>query len=336
MFGVTRLSLSLAVCIACFAPWSAFAQSDQELEQARTWFQEGDQAEAAGDCAGAIAKFSQALAVKETAQLHLRIGRCQDKLGKLKDALASFEKGLALAGGEAALVELATKMRNDADARVPRLTIKAQADAKILLDGAPVAQRGQATTVDPGTHVVEGEAPGMKPFKQEIQIDAGDRRDFVVNFQPAELVEPRPPPTEPPKLTPYPFIVLGVGAAMLGASIGLGVSGDQTLQDADEEGAKLGCRVGDDAEQEAFGAVRICPGERTAAHDEYFDMIDSANLQFGLSMGFGVGAGAALVVGGVLLGLDLGSSPEPEASPAVSFSPWAGPRGGGIAVGKRF
>src|SRR5512139_3082986 len=112
--GRARGSFHLLSLVAALtlASSTALAQSEEELERARVAFQEGDAAEQAGDCKTAVEKFTSALQVKETAQLHLRVGRCQEKLGRLQAAMASYAKGQSIAGGDQALLELARKMRS--------------------------------------------------------------------------------------------------------------------------------------------------------------------------------------------------------------------------------
>ncbi len=311
--------LGLALCLA-----TQGARGQDPLEAARKAFQEGDEAESRGDCALAIEKFSQAIAAKETAQLHLRIGRCQDKLGQLKAALASYDAGFALAQGDETLLELARKMRADLQQRIPRLTIRmpdAPPAAYVTLDGVQFRAFGLDTPLDPGVHVVEGEAPGRKPFKSEVSLRESERREITIDLPlRAETKGP-----EEPGPNPVPFVMFGVGAALLGASIGVAVRGVQLLEDADSAAEAGGCRVNDGAAADQAGAVRTCSGS-PAVHAAYVDAVGEVNLHYGLAAGLGAAAGVSVAVGAILLGLDA-TAEEPAAAQALRVSPWAIPAG---------
>src|SRR5687767_8195432 len=91
---VAWLTLAIYIGGAMAAPRPAAAQAAADIAQAKKWFAEAESAEKAGDCKAAIELFRKALGVKETPQLHLRIGRCQERLGQLTAALASYERAL--------------------------------------------------------------------------------------------------------------------------------------------------------------------------------------------------------------------------------------------------
>jgi hypothetical protein len=331
--------LSAAVAaVVWLAPAPAAAQSEADLERARVAFQQGDAAEQGGDCKTAIGKFTEALEVKETAQLHLRIGRCQEKLGQFQAASSSYAKGQSLAGGDEALLGLARKMRAGLEPRIPRLIVRmpdAPPGATVTLDGLSFSSFGVDTPLDPGAHVVRAEAPGRAPFEAKVDLKEAERREVLIDL-PTGGVTTTPDEADGDGPAAAPIVMFVLGAGFLGASIGLAVRGNDLLGEADAEAAAQGCRLVPEDEQDAAGAVRTCSGS-PAAHEEYVDAISEVNLNYGLAAGFGAAAGVSVIVGAVLLGIDLSGGAEDEkAAPAVSFSPWFGPNGAGTAVSGRF
>ncbi len=313
----------------------AQAQDDAALERARVAFQEGDAAETAGDCATAIEKFRSALEVKETTQLHLRIGRCEEKLGKFQAAMSSYAKGQSVAGTDQELLTLARRMRAELDPRIPRVTVRmpdAPEGAAVTLDGAPFSNFGVDTPLDPGLHVVEATAPGRLRFEARLDLKESTKREVTIDL-PIKSAE-TPPDTGGADAPVAPIVLYVLGAGFLGASIGMAVRGGQLLDEADQRAAASGCQLVPDGDQDAAGAVRTCNGSREA-HATYEDDISSVNLHYGLAAGFGAAAGVSLVVASVLLAVDLGDD-KPDAAPSARLSPWFGPNGAGVGLSLRF
>jgi hypothetical protein len=329
--------LAMMVALAWLSAGApARAQDAEALERARVAFQEGDVAENAGDCATAIQKFRSALEVKETTQLHLRIGRCEEKLGKFQAAMSSYAKGQSVAGTDEELLALARRMRSQLDPRMPRLTVRvpdAPDGATVSLDGAPFTGFGVDTPLDPGLHVVEATAPGRLRFEARIDLKESDKREVTIDLPiRAEPSTPDGPSADVP-VAPIVLYVLGVG--FLGASIGMAVRGGQLLDEADQRAAAAGCQLVPDGDQDAAGAVRTCNGSREA-HATYEDDISTVNLHYGLAAGFGAAAGVSLVVASVVLAVDLGEDKPGTSAPAARLSPWFGPKGAGVGAVGRF
>ena len=165
-----RLAAIVALAGALRAPAPAWAQTTRDLAAAKQAFKEGDEAEGRGDYPTALARFGQALSVKETAQLHLRIGAIEEKLGRLQDALASYQRGLDKASTP--VVARVAKEQIDALApRIPTVTLifpRPLAGLAVTLDDAPVAPSALGTPlrVDPGAHRLHVTAPGYQPRDQ--------------------------------------------------------------------------------------------------------------------------------------------------------------------------
>src|SRR4051794_35298545 len=85
-----RIAAGIGLAIA-IASEPALAQTKEEIKRAEAWFAEGAAVDGKGDCATAIQKFQQVLTVKQTPQVVLRIGVCQEKLGQFVEAKASYK-----------------------------------------------------------------------------------------------------------------------------------------------------------------------------------------------------------------------------------------------------
>jgi hypothetical protein len=317
----------LALALATLAPSASEAQSPQDLLRAQKLYDEGDKAEQAGDAAQALAKFEEALTVVETAQLRLRAGRCQETLGKLVEALESYKRAVALSEEDAALNKVASDQARAAANRVPKLALSKPKDAPaatITVDGRAVTD-GEPIPVNPGEHVIVAEAPGFQRFEKRVAARESDTVTIAI-----ELVSLDKPKVVDEKPTPVlPWVLIGGGAAFLGASIGFGAASASAKSTAyDDLAGPAGCTPGDPPG---------CPwasrdsAPNTPAVEEFLGKIDESNVFLGLAIGAGVlaaGAGATgialLVTGG-----------DDEAPPATAL-PWFDDRGGGVTVVGRF
>jgi len=166
----------------------ASAQSDQEIAAARQWFKEADAAEKKKDYEGALGLFKKAAQVKETPQLLLRIGGCQDKLGDFAGALRSYERAqekAGLAGADKAKVEeAANEVIEGVRGKVAILTIASKEsykDLSVKLDGAPAAA-GDKVPLNPGGHKVTAEATGRRPFEESFTVMARDTKTVTIEL----------------------------------------------------------------------------------------------------------------------------------------------------------
>jgi hypothetical protein len=305
-------------------PAPAFAQTEVELAAARQWFKEGEQAERAGDCATAIVKFQKALGVKSTAQLELRVGACQEKLGLFASARDAYERALAMAraGSQKKVVTVAEEQLAAVTPRVPHLTLRASESyegLRVRIDGEVRSEGvGARIALDPGTHQLVAEAPGRRPQELAVQLEAG--ADEIVTLALESLVvAAAPPPADAADSGPgaLPYVLLGVGgAAVVGGAVLFFVARGQ---DGD-----IDARCG--------GAERLaCPASQRDAIESDVASVDRLQgFAFGLG-GLGV---AAAVVGGVLLASDDGAEAGQRAPAKVAFSPLSG--GGALFVSGGF
>ena len=324
----TLLLAWLALSLATLAPSASEAQSPQDLLRAQKLYDEGDKAEQAGDSAQALAKFEEALAVVETAQLRLRAGRCQEKLGKLVASLESYKRAVALSEEDAALNKVASDQARAAGNKVPKLSLQKPSDAPagttITVDGKAVTG-SEPIPVDPGEHTIVAEAPGFQRFEKRAAAREGDTVTIAIELVSLEKAKP----VEDGKPTPVlPWVLIGGGAAFLGASIGFGAASASAKSTAyDDLAGPAGCTPGDPPG---------CPwasrdaAPNTPAVEDFLFKDDEANLFLGLAIGAGVLAAGAGATGVALL---LTSGDE---EPPATALPWFDDHGGGVTVLGRF
>jgi hypothetical protein len=230
-------SAILAAAALSLAAEPARAQTPQQLAAARRAFKEGEDAETRGDNTTAAAKFKEALAVKETPQLNIRLGSVQEKLGRLVDALASYERGLDKSSGPA-VAKIAHDLVETLRPRVPvvRLRVTGQGagtlpDLTVTLDGNAVdaAALNGEIRLDPGQHKLHAEASGFNAGDKTFRLVERDkiRVELVLAPVAAQPVAPKTPQEGPSSsgrvrggvLLGVGIVAAGVGAGLIGASV---------------------------------------------------------------------------------------------------------------------
>lgn len=235
---VAALSASIAAGSALVVPSVAHAQSPADLAKARTLFKEGVSLEAAGDWAGALAKFNEVAKVKTTPAVRFHIGRCKEHLGRLNEALGEYRMAEYEAQqSKAKELDEISKAREQLEARVPKLTItrgKGAESAKIELDGVALgeAQVGKEVSTDPGPHRIVAKI-GSNEFEQTVTVAEGESKSVELvppdDFKagPGPVDKPTQPDDKPDEPTPVkveakgkgalPWIIGGVGVVGLAA-----------------------------------------------------------------------------------------------------------------------
>ncbi|MBX3185051.1 MAG: PEGA domain-containing protein [Polyangiaceae bacterium] len=298
-----RLLIALACAGAvapAFGPTDAAAQSEDELAKARRAFRQGLSLEAAGDWAGALAKFEEVARVRLTPQVRFHMARCKEELGRLNEALGEYRLA-EYEAEEAGAKELAeiSAAREKLEARVPKLLIsrgEGLASARIELDGVQLgaAQLGKEVSVDPGTHTILVRLAGGERFEQQVEVAEGEVKEVELvipdDLIPAPTDGPPPDDSDDPSGvpdvaaepgSPLPWIIGGVGAASLVAS---GVF--YLMMNGVENELNDGCR----------GSV--CPQslEDKQSSGETYAMLTNVTLGVGL-VGLGVAAVMLLTQG---------------------------------------
>jgi hypothetical protein len=175
--------------------------SADPLVAARALFAEALQDEQSGRAAQALEKFKQVRSVRDTASIEYRIGSCQEALGQLALACASYQMAAALgkAGDpESLAVASAASARVDALSRhLARLTLVTPdglpPSTEVRLDGTALAPSslGSPVWAEPGHHTVTATAEDAAPFRTEIALVEGAQMSLRVSLA---VLPPRTPP----------------------------------------------------------------------------------------------------------------------------------------------
>lgn len=321
-FDVPR-RLGVALALVGALSFANEARAGGSIEDAKQWVAEGDKAQDAGDCPTAITKYRQALGVKETAPIFLRLGACQETVGKLGDALVSYRAAKPLANDKT-VAGLVDEKIAAISPKVPGITFVLPADRPaemhVAVDGVEVPNLATEVPVNPGKVRVTADATGMAPFVKILDVSPGLHQRVDVILTPA--TEDTPPkdtaPSVPGPKPSIPGIVLGaVGVVGIGVGIGLVVRGFDLKAELDDACGK------------ATAKGYVCPPDAFKNPQAVVD--ESNSFQIGGFVALGIG-GAAATVGGVLLGLSL--TAKPSEPPPVAIVPVVDGRfAGAFAVG---
>lgn len=144
----------------------------------------------------ALALYATALEIAPVPDLLWNIARCHEELGHLDEAVATFEQyraqDVSPADRTAATEKLALLSHRMAERDKGTLTLRTgRADALVTVDGRPMGGGTEVEArLDPGTHSVRVEAPGLTPWEAQVALGKGERVE--------RQVELRPSPPEPP------------------------------------------------------------------------------------------------------------------------------------------
>jgi hypothetical protein len=230
--GLVALSLSSA--------GGAFAQSKEELAEARAAFQEGVALAAGNNCAAALTKYRQVAKVKMTPQVAFNMADCEERLGRLVQALGDYRVAVSQAEGDKKAKEVlkqASHRVEALEARIPKLTIargKGAESAVIELDGTEIGagQLGSAVPVDPGPHVIVAKVSGKEQKRETVQLAEKENKTYKLELDlPPPKVEtppeePKAPAAEEPKgrsKVPGAVVTAIGGASLITGFVALGL-----------------------------------------------------------------------------------------------------------------
>lgn len=305
------------------APGVAAAQPKRDPAAADEAFRAAVEAKLRGDLATACAKFEASMQLDPSPSTLLNVAECQENDGHFARAWSTTQRALVLnqeTPGDQRRRELETYATKTADRLRQklawiRITLKSPPEGlAVERDGLamPAALLDQPIPADPGRSKISASAPGHAPFEVELALSQGETKDVVIALSPAPQgpkAKGRTTGPEAPASRPiWPFVAGGAGLALVGVAIGFGVSEAGTQSEIDAK-----CHA---------SANGRCP-----ADFPYAQKNDQLYRDFGLSLGFGIAG--ALAIGAGAVGLVLGPS-----KPVIS--PYAGPKGGGLAVGGTF
>src|SRR5262245_17958093 len=103
----------------------AEAQTKEELDKARALFQAGVALSAANNCAAALTKYREVAKVKMTARVAFNIAECEERLGRLVQALGDYRVAAAQAQDDKKAKDVLKQLGNRVEvleARIPHLT----------------------------------------------------------------------------------------------------------------------------------------------------------------------------------------------------------------------
>ncbi len=264
-----------------------------------------------GKCDEALPHLLESLRLDPKPITLINLADCEEKVGKLADAMGHWvdARARAQAEGLRPIEEEATTRATALEPRLARLTIvpapSTPKDAVIERDGLVLGAPsfGIPLPVDPGPHDIIVKVKGRQDATMQLTLAEGESRRIEVEPGPtagAAAPAPAPPSSEKARggsLSPLVYIGFGVAAA--GAAVG-SITGIMALG------------AGDDAKA-------ACPDRKCRDADA----LDSA--QSGQTFGtvstiafIAAGAGAAVGVYGLLWG---GKGAKPEPSVGVSLGP---------------
>ena len=217
------------------------AELQAVLDEGRRLFDEEAYAEA-------LERYQRAYDASGLHGLLYNIARCQQALGNDREALSTFRRFLGgedLPPGPRGKAEMAVQIL-EKRLSTGRLVVQVSPfGAEILLDGEVVGTAPLAPlTVTPGTHQIEVRASGRPSAGQHVQVPAGG--EITVTFALPEppsspLLPPTPPATPPPEpepegpsATPWQWVTLGTGAALVASGVVLWWLGEEDWQKVDD------------------------------------------------------------------------------------------------------
>jgi hypothetical protein len=249
-------------------------------------FDEAERLMTAQRMSEACPKFGESYRLDPQIGVLLHLADCQERIGKLASAWASFREAGDLA--EKLGDPRAAEARGYAAAlepRLPRLTVTVSEAARVpglevRREGQPIGEPlwGSGVPVDPGEHQVEASAPGKKPWSGRVTVES-EGQQVALEVPPLEAA-PVPEDEAAPMMDPGTPVTADVGVPTAGAPlrtiglvvggvgvVGLGVGGYFVLRskglddESKEDGhcnAQNECdRVGGAKRDDAFSAARI-------------------------------------------------------------------------------
>ncbi|MBX3230134.1 MAG: hypothetical protein KIT84_25125 [Labilithrix sp.] len=307
---------ALAVCVAWSAPALA-APNDAEV--AREEVKTGYNLAQAGKCDEAISHFKESLRLDPRAVTLINLADCEEKTGKLADAMAHWSdaKLKARAEGKSAIEQEASARAAALDPKLPRLTVAlartAPEGTTVERDGVPLGapSLGVALPVDPGDHVIIVKAEGRPDATFNVTLLEGDRKTVDVDAAAAATpVAPAGPAKKEEKGGGggmSPLVPIGFGLAIGGVAVGA-------------IGGVIALGKGSDAE-------KACPNKACPTQEALDEVNAGKTWRTIATIGF-IAGGVGAAVG--VVGLIIGGGKKAEPKVEVGFGP------GNLALRGRF
>ncbi|MBX3185941.1 MAG: tetratricopeptide repeat protein [Labilithrix sp.] len=306
-----RVACAIVVASACSLT-SATARAGDPAA-AREQVKLGYKLAQAGKCEEALPHFVESLRLDVKAITLINLAACEEKTGKMAEALGHWVEARSRAEIEnnRPILEEAEKKLKALEPRVPRITLAltdAPPDTEIERDGVVLgpASLNVPLPVNPGAHTIVVRAKGREDTTASIAIAEGESKRVELRLgapaKPAERAPVAPAPSAPEtpsgSTSPLVYVGFGVGGAGLiaGAVTGLMAFGAASS-------AKTSCPSG------------VC---------EDRSQVDDANSGKTL----GTVSTIAFIVGGAGVALGVYSLVWGKPTPSTSLAVSVGPTGG--------
>lgn len=263
-------------------------------------------------CDEALPHLVESLRLDPKAITLINLADCEEKVGKLSDAMSHWVDARARAQSEGLrpIEEEATARATALEPRLARLTIvlapSAPKDAVVERDGVVLGapSMGIPLPLDPGAHTIVVKVRGREDAATQLTLGEGEAKRVELEAGPPSgglaAAPPPPPDAEPaskPALSPLVFIGFGVAAAGVAAG---SVTGLMAL------GAGSTART-------------ACPDLRCADASALDDVETGRTLGTVSTISFIVaGAGAAVGVYGLLWAKPSATKPAPSVGVSVA------------------
>lgn len=312
LFGIVACTFLVLVPTTAFADEGDKAMAQSLFDAGRALLEQKAFAEA-------CAKFEESNRLDPSAGTLLNLGQCQEAQQKSASAWASYKQAITVgrAQGVPRKVDAANEFLAALEPKLSFLTISVEGATPgltIRRNGVAIAEaaRGTPLAIDPGPYTIEASAEGYASYSERVTIGPAEKKSFVV---PKLVKLPEKPVVAPPPTSPTSFpdglfvggVVTG-GIGLVGIAIGTAF-GIATLENASQIEADE------------------CPNK--ACTTEGLALVEQArDISIVSTVSLAVG-GAALIAGGVMIGISLGRDNE------IAFVPW-GPGGPGAVIGGTF
>ena len=319
----------VAAIVAAFSLSLPLFAEDKPSSDAERLFREGRAAMKQQDYATACSKFVDSLGLQPTAGTLLNLSECSEKQGKLVEALRYQREAIGKLPADDERVPDAKEREASLDKRVPRITLKLSANAKldttVTLDGSAItsAKLGDAIPINPGKHVVKVSGADGRENVKQLSLKESDRTEVVL--EPPALGEPVDSGGTTSNETGFTmrtwgYVVGGVGVAGLGIGTYFAFHASSLNSQATTYD-----HFHPNGNSENYSTGFYCDA---FCHDQTNASISAWKIAYGSLIG-----GGALVASGLVMVLMPPSAKSEYNSSAVSLRAVAGPGAVGLRVG---
>ncbi len=213
-------------------------QAEEARDRARDAFTQGQEKYRAGDYTGALDAFQRAEVATPSPATEYNIGRCNERLGHLPEAVAAYERYLFEAP-EAPDHEAVASHVAELKRQLPpegRLVVSVEPPgASVSVDDRPPEAAPIEKLLPVGRHLVLAKLGGYTPVRRDVELVAGGSLQLELTLRPVEAESPTrapdaavhqdvPPPAPRPAGRTWTYVALAVAAVAAGVGVGFGIS----------------------------------------------------------------------------------------------------------------